>query len=107
MDPPQLQISDLSWIAIFQEFTPNDQMMASKMSLRCAGLVRAANRTVKTLVITDKDLDDPSSLDDIINQINYYSLASKPAMRPLMDIPGEPSFPPLPNDHSLSANGTA
>ncbi len=96
MDHPLLPISDLSWIAIFQEFTPNDQMVASKMSLRCAGLVRAANRTVKTLVITDKDLDDPSSLDDIKYQINYFSLASKPAMRPLMDIPGVPSFPPYP-----------
>ncbi|KAH9407340.1 hypothetical protein TYRP_012892 [Tyrophagus putrescentiae] len=94
--PPLLPISDLSWIAIFQEFTPNDQMKASKMSPRCAVLVRAANLKVKTLVITDLNIENPSDLDNIQNQINYYSLASKPAMRPLMDIPGEPSFPHYP-----------
>ncbi len=71
-------------------------MKASKMSLRCAVLVRAANLTVKTLVITDLNIENPSDFDNIINQINYYSLAFKPAMRPLMDIPGEPSFPNYP-----------
>ena len=76
-------------------------MKASKMSLRCAVLVRAANLTVKTLVITDQNIENPSDLDNIINQINFYSLASKPAMRPLMDIPGEPSFPHYPNTTHL------
>ncbi len=102
MDPPQLQISDLSWIAIFQEFTPNEQMVASKMSLRCAGLVRAANLKVKSLVITDQNVEDPSDLALIKDQINCYSLASKPAMQPLMDIPGEPSFPDYPMITRLS-----
>ncbi|KAH9407317.1 hypothetical protein TYRP_012867 [Tyrophagus putrescentiae] len=72
------------------------------MSLRCAGLVRAANRKVKSLVITDKDFKDPSNLDKVKDQINYYSLASKPAMQPLMDIPGEPSFPDYPMTTRLS-----
>ncbi|KAH9392992.1 hypothetical protein TYRP_006091, partial [Tyrophagus putrescentiae] len=102
MDPPQLQISDLSWIAIFQEFTPNEQMVASKMSLRCAGLVRAANLKVKSLVITDRNVEDPSKLALIKDQINCFSLASKPAMQPLMDIPGEPSFPDYPMITRLS-----
>ena len=102
MDPPQLQISDLSWIAIFQEFTPNEQMVASKMSLRCAGLVRAANLKVKSLVITDRNVEDPSNLALIKNRMNYFSLASKPAMLPLMDIPGEPSFPDYPMVTRLS-----
>ncbi len=94
--PPLLSISDLSWIAIFQEFTPNDQMVASKMSLRCAVLVRAANLKVKSLVITDRNVEDPYELKYIKDLINRYSLASKPVMQQLMDIPGEPSFPDYP-----------
>ena len=102
--PPLLPISDLSWIAIFQEFTLNDQMKASKMSPRCAGLVRAANRTVKSLVITDQNVEDPCDLKILKNRINSCSLASKPVMQPLMDIPGEPSFPdyPMPVSARLS-----
>ncbi len=72
------------------------------MSPRCAVLVRAANRTVKRLVIIDKDLEDRINLDNIKDRINYYSLVSKPAMRPLMDIPGEPSFPDYPMTTHLS-----
>ncbi len=94
--PPLLPISDLSWIAIFQEFTPNEQMVASKMSPRCAGLVRAANLKVKSLIITDRNDENPSDLKDLKDRINSYSLASKPVMQQLMDIPGEPSFPDYP-----------
>ncbi len=91
--PPLLPISDLSWIAIFQEFTPNKQMVASKMSLRCAGLVRAANLKVKSLIITDRNF---TNLENLKNEINRFSLASKPAIQQLMDIPGESSFPDYP-----------
>ncbi len=94
--PPRRPLPDLVLIMVFKMLTPNEQMVASKMSLRCAGLVRAANLKVKSLVITDLNIENPSDLDNIINQINFYSLASKPAMRPLMDIPGEPSFPHYP-----------
>ncbi len=98
--PPLLQISDLSWIAIFQEFTPNDQMKASQMSPRCAVLVRAANRTVKSLVITDTNVEDPCDLKVLKYKINAFSLASNPAMQSLLDISGEPSFP----DYSLTVS---
>ncbi|KAH9394771.1 hypothetical protein TYRP_004828 [Tyrophagus putrescentiae] len=94
--PPLLPISDLSWIAIFQEFTPNEQMVASKMSPRCAGLVRAANRKVKSLIITDRNVEDPCCLKNLKGQINAFSLASKPATQQLMDIPGATSFPDYP-----------
>ena len=94
--PPLLPISDLSWIAIFQEFTPNDQMKASKISLRCAGLVRAANLKMKSLVITDRNVKDPCDLKILKDRINSFSLASKPVMQPLMGIPGESSFPDYP-----------
>ncbi len=94
--PPLLPISDLSWIAIFQEFTPNEQMVASKMSFRCAGLVRAANLKMKSLVITGLNPENPDDLKYIKDLINRYSLASKPVMQQLMDIPGEPSFPDYP-----------
>ncbi len=68
------------------------------MSPRCAGLVRAANRSVKSLVITDLNVEDPCCLKILKNRINSCSLASKPAMQPLIDIPGEPSFP----DYSMT-----
>ncbi len=102
--PPLLPISDLSWIAIFQEFTPNEQMVASKMSPRCAGLVRAANLKVKSLIITDKDDENPIDFGKIKQRIHCFSLASKPAMQSLMDIPGEPSFPDYPLTVSTSLN---
>ncbi|KAH9392791.1 hypothetical protein TYRP_005879, partial [Tyrophagus putrescentiae] len=94
--PPLLQISDLSWITIFQEFTPNEQMVASKMSPRYAVLVRAANLKVKSLVITDRNDEDPCDLKFLKNQINRFCLASTPAIQQLMNIPGEPSFPDYP-----------
>ncbi|KAH9394770.1 hypothetical protein TYRP_004827 [Tyrophagus putrescentiae] len=94
--PPLLPISDLSWIAIFQEFTPNEQMVASRMSPRCAVLVRAANLKVKSLIITDRNVEDPCDLKYLKNQINTCCLSFSPAMQPLMDIPGEPSFPDYP-----------
>ncbi|KAH9390658.1 hypothetical protein TYRP_022802, partial [Tyrophagus putrescentiae] len=104
---------DLVLITVFKMLTPNEQMVASEMSPRCSVLVRAANRTVKTLVITDQNFENPNDLDDIraivegggpatIDQINYYSLASKPAMHPLMSVHGEPSFPDYPMTTHLS-----
>ncbi len=53
---------------------------------------RAANRTVKTLVITTWNYDE---LHDLKYRINSFSLASKPSMQPLMKIPGE-TFPDYP-----------
>ena len=66
------------------------------MSPRCAGLVRAANRSVKMLVITDQNLKYPGNIEFLKNKINFYSLACSPTIQPLMDIPGEPSFPDYP-----------
>ncbi len=95
--PPRRPLPDLVLITTFKMLTANDQLAASLTSPRCAVLVRAANRTVKTLTITDQNLEDPGVLDEIKDYINAFSLASYPAMQPLMDISaGEPSYPLYP-----------
>ncbi len=98
--PPRRPLPDLDLISVFKMLTPNEQLVASKMSPRCAVLVRAANRKVKTLVITSRDVRgvDPSRLK---NKINSFSLASNPSMQQLMDIPGE-TFPDYPMTTNLS-----
>ena len=94
--PPLRPLPDLVLITLFKMLTPNDQMMASLTSPRCAVLVRSANRNVKSLVITEQIGLYPPSLDDIKDEINCFFLASKPAMQQLINIPGEPSFPDYP-----------
>ena len=94
--PPLRPLPDLVLITLFKMLTPNDQMMASLTSPRCAVLVRAANRKVKSLVITEQIGVNPPSLDDIKDEINCFSLAYKPAMQQLMNIPGDPSFSDYP-----------
>ncbi len=94
--PPLRPLPNLCFITLFKMMPPNDQMVASQMSPRCAVLVRAANRTVKSLVITGRNVEYPCNLKDLKNEINRFSLASSPAMQPLMDISGEPSFPDYP-----------
>ena len=59
------------------------------MSPRCAVLVRAANRTVKMLVITSEDYGEEYNLDKSESRINSFSLAYRPSMQQLLDIPGE------------------
>ncbi len=42
--PPRRPLPDLDLISVFKMLTPNEQLVANKMSPRCAILVRAANR---------------------------------------------------------------
>ncbi len=93
---PQRPLSNLCLIAAFKMLPPNAQLTASQMSPRCAVLVRETNRTVKTLIIIEPYY--LSNLSVLKARINYYSLASKPTMRPLMSlIPGKrPSFSDYP-----------
>ena len=94
--PPRRPLPDLCLITAMKFLTPNEQLKASKMSPRCFVSVRAANRTVKTLVITNEDYG--YGLDtDIENKVNSFSLASEPSMQQLMDAPGE-TFP----DYSMT-----
>ncbi|KAH9407094.1 hypothetical protein TYRP_012636 [Tyrophagus putrescentiae] len=92
--PPLRPLPDLVLITVFKMLSANDQMIASLISPRCSVLVRAANRTVRTLAIID--LRFPFNPKYIKYNVNSMSLASKPAMQSLMDIPGEPSFPHYP-----------
>ena len=93
MMPPLRPLEDLCLISVFKMMPPNEQLVASLMSPRCAVLVRAANRKLKTLVITSAFVATKPA---ILNyDINHFSLASKPAMQQLMDTPGEP-FPDYP-----------
>ena len=94
--PPRRPLPDLVLITVFKMLTPNEQMVASLMSPRCAVLVRAANRTVKRLAITK--LDFPFNPYYLEYDLNWHSLASYLAMQTLMDscADGEPSFPHYP-----------
>ena len=86
--PPRRPIPDLDLISVFKQLTPNSQLNASKMSPRCLGLVRAANRKVKILAFNSDDQDDFAS----------FSLASKYfSVQLLAENPGEPAaFPDYP-----------
>ncbi|KAH9402792.1 hypothetical protein TYRP_015549 [Tyrophagus putrescentiae] len=98
--PSRRPLPDLCLISVFKMLTPKEQLVASKMSPRCAVLMRAANRTVKTLVVTSQNFyEDNLSL--LTYKINYFSFASKPSMKLLMDIPGE-TFPDYPMTTRLS-----
>ncbi|KAH9390138.1 hypothetical protein TYRP_007687 [Tyrophagus putrescentiae] len=96
--PPRRPLPELCLISVFKMLTPNEQLVASKMSPRCAVLVRAANRTVKTLVL---DTWKYGELLTLKYNINYFSLASKPSMLLLKDIPDE-TFPDYPMTTRLS-----
>ncbi|KAH9392617.1 hypothetical protein TYRP_005699, partial [Tyrophagus putrescentiae] len=86
--PPRRPIPDLDLISVFKQLTPNSQLNASKMSPRCLGLVRAANRKKKVLAFNSDDQDDFAS----------FSLASKYfSVQLLAENPGEPAaFPDYP-----------
>src|SRR5699024_9524906 len=86
-------LPDLCLIALFKQLPPNDQLVAARMSRRCAILVRAANRRLKMLAI--------ASFEDIRRielEINAISLSSEPAMKLTNGGGGggEPSFPDYP-----------
>ncbi len=90
--PPRRPLPELCLIAVLKMLTPNDQLTASKMSPRCAVLVRAANRRVKMLVITSTQSFDGEWTK---TRISEFSLTSVPSMR-LLPAGGEP-FPDYPN----------
>ncbi|KAH9402788.1 hypothetical protein TYRP_015545 [Tyrophagus putrescentiae] len=96
--PPRRPPTDLDLISVFKMLTPNEQLVASEMSPRCAVLVRAANRRVKTLVITALNNGKSHNLK---YNINSFSIASKPIMQLLKAIPGE-TFPDYPMTTHLS-----
>ncbi len=76
--PPRRPLPDLCLIVILKQLTPNDQLKAAQMSFRCTVLARAANRQVKSLVITGlKDYDE------IKFAINSILFAFKPSMQQL------------------------
>ncbi len=85
--PPRRPPTDLDLISVFKMLTPNEQLVASKMSPRCAVLVRAANRRVKTLVITSRDVINGIRLPVLKFIINSFSLASELTIQELIVIP--------------------
>ncbi|KAH9399898.1 hypothetical protein TYRP_017466 [Tyrophagus putrescentiae] len=81
--PPRRPLPDLCLIAVMKMLTPNDQLKTAQMSPRCAKLVRAANRPVKMLVISDSDYFDG---EEIKYNINSLSLASTPSSDQLPEL---------------------
>lgn len=77
--PPRRPLPELCLIAVMKMLTPNDQLKASQMSPRCSVLVRAANRRVKSLVISSLDIETTEK------KIDSFFLASKPSMKQLKD----------------------
>ena len=53
--PPRRPLTNLDLMSVIKQLTPNSQLNAARMSPRCKTLVRAANRKVKLLAITDND----------------------------------------------------
>ena len=90
MSSPRRPIPDLCLIAVFKQLTPGTQLNAGRMSPRCYLLVRAANRRVKALVITDSDQK--------FSFFNYFSLSSHyKSIYELKSAASEPPFPDYPS----------
>lgn len=80
--PPQ-HVTDLSLIAVFNEFTLNDQLSASKVCPRWTNLMRVANLRVRSLIISGRS---PEGIESIKHDINSFSLtAHAPSMQMLPD----------------------
>ncbi len=77
--PPRRPLPDLCVITALKFLEPMDQLTASKMSSRFGPLVRAANRTVKTLVITDRNLISTQNI------LNSFFISSRPNLQQLTD----------------------
>ena len=77
--PPRRPLPEVCLITVLKFLEPLDQLKASKMSPRLRMLVRAANRRVKTLVITNKDLTGTQKI------INSFFISSRPNLQKLKD----------------------
>ncbi len=83
--PPRRPLSDLVLIGVFKQLTPNSQLTASRMSNRCYLLVRAANRKVKMLNISDfhhKFALNPFDLSYEFNDSGQFGVFSGPPVTP-------------------------
>ncbi|KAH9396774.1 hypothetical protein TYRP_003070 [Tyrophagus putrescentiae] len=82
--PPRRPLPDVDLISVLKFLKPMDQLVASKMSPRLRLLVRAANRRVKTLVITDvwDDFDPEDTIDS-------FFISSLPILQQLTDDSGK------------------
>ncbi|KAH9393809.1 hypothetical protein TYRP_021340 [Tyrophagus putrescentiae] len=93
---PRRPLDDLSLIAVFKQLTPNDQLKASQMSPRSCALVRAANRRVRTVIITGR-----YDIELLKKRINKFSYASKySSIQQLIDRGGQ--FPDYPTPINFS-----
>ncbi len=96
---PRRPPSDLCIIAVVKMLPTYDQLTAARMSPRSAGLVRAANRRVKTLIISTRRSNFQFRSSETISGIPAHSLAFFPSVQLLMlpaAAPGEP-FSDYPN----------
>ena len=82
--PPLRPLPDLVFIAVFKQLTPNSQLTASRMSNRCYLLVRAANRRVKLLNISDDSefAINPFDLSYEFNDSDQFGVFSGPPVTP-------------------------
>lgn len=76
MAPARRPLPDLCLIAVFKQLKPNEQIKAAQMSPRAEALVRAANRRLRSLVITTWENYQGTG-----KNVDAFSLAAKPSMK--------------------------
>ncbi len=76
MAPARRPLPDLCLIAVFKQLKPNEQIKAAQMSPRAEALVRAANRRLRSLVITTWE-----NYKGVGKNVDAFSLAAKPSMK--------------------------
>ncbi len=106
---PRSPIPNLCIIQVVKMLLPNDQLTAARMSPRSAGLVRAANRRVKRLIIIRRLRSFQFPSFKTISGIPAHSLASSTSVQLLMlptAAPGEP-FSDYPNTTTTTARLTS
>ena len=79
--PPRRPLTDLDLITVIKQLTPKSQLNVARMSPRCRTLVRATNRRVKLLAITDNDNYNKTQI-----YFECSSIASRPSMRKLRKV---------------------
>ena len=79
--PPRRPLTDLDLITVIKQLTPNCQLNAAQMSPRCKTLVRAANRRVKSLAITDNDNYKKTQ-----KNVEWSSITTRPSMKKLRKV---------------------
>lgn len=89
------RLPDLCLITVFQQLSPNEQVAASRVSSRWCTLLRAANRRVRSLVITCTADEDTSGSQMVAFQNYLYNcfVGSSISMQQVTNKAGQQEYP--------------